>query len=85
LLEAVHLAGFRGAGEGEDSVSDLQRDIARVAVGALVDSLAQVEADRANVRYLTVEVELLRGKPIEARAWIERRANVSKLLGVGRG
>ena len=30
-------------------MSDLQRDIARVAVGALVESLAQVEADRANV------------------------------------
>ena len=66
-------------------MTDLQRDIARVAVGVLVGSLAQLEADRANVRSLTVEVELLRGEPLEARAWIECRASVGKLLGVGRG
>ena len=66
-------------------MSDLQESIARAAVGALVDTLAVVEADRRNVRYLTVELELKNGVPIEGRSWIERRANVSKLLGVGRG
>ena len=63
-------------------MSDLTDTVARAAVGALVDTLAAVEADVQNVRYLTVEVELHRGKPVEARSWIERRASVGKLLDV---
>jgi len=66
-------------------VSDLQDAVARAAVGALVDTLTTVEADRKNVKFLTVEVELNNGKPIDARAWVERRCNVGKALGVGRG
>ncbi len=65
-------------------MSDLQDAVARAAVGALVDTLAQVEADRRNVKFLTVEVELKDGVPVDARAWIERGVNVGKLLGVGR-
>jgi hypothetical protein len=64
-------------------VSDLQESIARAAVGALADTLAQVEADRKNVRYLTVELELKNGVPIDARAWVERRCSVNKLLTSG--
>jgi len=66
-------------------MSDLAEAVPRAAVGALVDALATVEADRKNVKFLTVEVELNNGKPIDARAWIERRCNVGKALGVGRG
>ncbi len=62
-------------------MTELQQSIARVAVGALVESLAAVEADPKAIRFLTVEVELQRGKPIEARSWVERRCNVGKLLG----
>ena len=64
-------------------MSDLQRDIARAAVAALVDTLAQVEADRRNVRYLTVELELRNGEPIDGRAWIERGVNVRRLFTSG--
>jgi hypothetical protein len=64
-------------------VSDLQQTIARVAVGALVESLAAVEADPKPIKFLTVEVELKNGKPIGGRAWIERGVNVGKLLGRG--
>jgi hypothetical protein len=64
-------------------VSDLQESIARAAVGALADTLAQVEADRKNVRYLTVELELKNGVPIDARAWVERRCSVNELLTSG--
>ena len=71
---------------GETSAqADLAERLARAAVAAMVDTLRQVEADRTNVRYLTVEPELKDGVPIDGRAWIERRCNVNKLLGVGRG
>lgn len=66
-------------------MTDLQESIARVAVVALVDTLATVEADRKNVKFLTCEIELKNGVPVDARAWIERSVNVGKLLGVGRG
>jgi hypothetical protein len=62
-------------------VSDLQQDIARVAVGALVESLAAVEADPKPIKFLTVEVELKNGKPVAARSWTERGCNIGKLLG----
>ncbi len=64
-------------------MTSLQQTIAKVAVGALVDTLAQVEADRKSVRYLTVEVELKNGVPVGGRAWIERGVNVGRLLGAG--
>ncbi len=66
-------------------MTDLQQTIARAAVGALVDTLAQVEADHRNVRFLTVELELKNGVPVDGRAWIERGCDIGKLLGVGRG
>ncbi len=66
-------------------MTDLQQAIAKAAVGALVDTLAAVEADRRNVRFLTVELELRNGVPVDGRAWIERGVNVGKLLGVGGG
>jgi hypothetical protein len=61
-------------------VTELQQTITRAAVGAIADTLPMIEADVNSVKYLTVEVELLRGKPVEARTWIERRANIGKLL-----
>ena len=64
-------------------MSDLQDAVARAAVGALVDTLATVEADRATVKFLTVELELKNGVPIDARAWIERRCNVGRMLRAG--
>ncbi len=66
-------------------MTDLQRAIARAAVGALVDTLAAVEADRRNVRFLTVELELRNGVPVDGRAWIERGCNLRRLLGVEGG
>ncbi len=63
-------------------MTDLQQTIAKAAVGALLDALAAVEADRRNVRFLTVELELRNGVPVDGRAWIERGCNLSKLLGV---
>ncbi len=64
-------------------MTDLQQTIARVAVGALVDTLAAVEADPKPIKFLTVEVELKNGKPIGARSWTERGCNVGRLLGKG--
>ena len=64
-------------------MTELQQDIAKVAVGALVDSLRAVEAEPKAIKFLTIEVELSAGKPTAARAWIERRCNVNKLLGLG--
>ena len=49
----------------------------------MVDTLAQVEADRKNVRYITVEVELRNGVPVGGRSWIERGCNLGTLLGRG--
>ena len=66
-------------------MTELQQAVARAAIGALADTLAQVEQDCKNIRYLTVEVELSGSKPTAARARGERQCNVSKLLGVGRG
>jgi hypothetical protein len=51
---------------------ELRGEIARVAVAALVDSLARVESDRKNVRVLTVEIELNNGRPVTGRSWVER-------------
>ncbi len=62
-------------------MTELQQTIARVAVGALVDTLAQVEADRKNVKFVTCEIELKNGVPIDGRAWVERGCNVGRLLG----
>ena len=62
-------------------MSDLQEAVARAAVGAL----ATIEADRKNVRYLTCEIELRDGVPVDARAWVERGVNLGEPLGVGRG
>ena len=62
-------------------MTDLQQAVARAAVAALVDTLAQVEADRKNVCYLTVEVELKNGAPVGGRAWIERAVNLNTVLG----
>ncbi len=66
-------------------MADLSEALARAAVAAIADTLAQVEADRANVRFLTVELELKNGVPVNGRAWVELRCNIGKLLGVGRG
>ena len=60
-------------------MTDLQQAVTRAAVAALVDTLAQVEADR----YLTVDVELKNGVPVGGRSWIERGCNLGKLLGRG--
>ncbi len=59
-------------------MTDLQRD---TALGALVDTLAAVEADPKPVKFLTVEVELKNGVPIGARSWIERGCTIGRLLG----
>ena len=64
-------------------MTDLAESVARAAVGATADTLPMIEADVNSVKYLTVEVELLRGKPVEARAWIERSCNLGRLLGRG--
>ncbi len=66
-------------------MTDLQQTIARVAVGALVDLYERESTDLAAVKYLTLEIELTRGKPVAARAWVELRVNVNKLVGAGRG
>ncbi len=64
-------------------MTELQQAIARDAVGAFVDALAHVEADRRYVRFLTVELELKNGVPVDGRARIERGCNLGKLLGRG--
>ena len=64
-------------------MTNLTERLARAAVAAIVDTLPMIEADVNSVKYLTVEVELLRGKPVEARAWIERGCNLGRLLGRG--
>ncbi len=61
-------------------MTELQRAIARAAVGALVDTLAQVEADRRNGRFLTVELDLKNGVPVDGWAWVERSCNQRRLL-----
>ena len=66
-------------------MSDMAETVARAAMSAIADVMPLVEQDRRAVRYLTVEVELNNGTPIEARAWVERRCNIGKALGVGRG
>ena len=63
-------------------MTDLVESAVRAAVGTIADTLPMIEADVNSVKYLTVEVELLRSKPVEARAWIEHRANIGKLVGV---
>jgi hypothetical protein len=65
-------------------MTEQQQAVARVAIGALVDAYAR-EPDVKATKFVTVEVELAGGKPVEARAWIERRCSVNKLLGAGRG
>ena len=65
-------------------MTEQQQTVARVALGALVDAYAR-EPDLKATKYVTVEVELSAGKPMSARAWVERRCNVNRLLGVGRG
>ena len=65
--------------------ADLTESLARAAVAAIADTVPTIQADPKAVRYLTVEIEVIGGKPAEARAWVERRCNLSKLLGVGRG
>ncbi len=66
-------------------MTEQQQTVARVALGALVDAYAR-EPDLKATKYVTVEVELSAGKPTAARAWIERRCSINKLLGVsGRG
>jgi hypothetical protein len=97
-VDAVLLAGVSGKGRsgasasaraigaaegGGGSVTDQQQDIARVAVGALLDLYARESDDLKAVRYLTRELELKGGKPAEARAWTERRVNLSRLLTSG--
>ena len=85
LLAAVSEPTSQRAGEGEEEgVTELQAAVAKAAVAALVDTLAQVEQDRKNVRYLTVELELKNGVPVDGRAWIERGINLRRLL-EGRG
>ncbi len=64
-------------------MSDLAEAVARASVGALMDMLAVVEADRKNVKFLTVEVELRNGAPVAARVWIERGCNINRLLTSG--
>ncbi len=66
-------------------MSDMAETVARAAMSAIADVMPLVEQDRRAVRYLTVEVELNNGMPIDARAWVERRCNIGKALGVGRG
>ncbi len=61
-------------------MTEQQQAVARVAVGALVDAYAR-EPDLKATKYVTVEVELSAGKPTAARAWIERRCSVGRLLG----
>ena len=65
-------------------MTEQQQTVARVAIGALVDAYAR-EPDLKATKFVTVEVELAGGKPASARAWIERRCSVNKLLGMGRG
>ncbi len=66
-------------------MTELQQIVARVAVGALVSLYERESTDLAAVKYLTLEVELARGKPVAARAWIECRVSVNKIVGAGRG
>ena len=61
---------------------ELQQVGARAAIGALADTLAAVEGDLKATKYVTVEVELAGGKPTSARAWVERKCNINRLLGV---
>ena len=65
-------------------MTEQQQAIARVAVGVLVE-LYEREPDLKATKSVTVEVELVAGKPASARAWIERRVSVNRLLGAGRG
>lgn len=63
-------------------MTDLSESLARAAVAAIADTVPMIELDPRAVRYLTVEIEVSAGKPVEARAWVERRASFGKLLGV---
>ncbi len=63
-------------------MSESQQIVARVAVAALADLYERESTDLAADKYLTLEIELARGKPVAGRAWVERRVSVGKLLGV---
>ena len=62
-------------------MTELQTAVAKAAVAALADTLAQVEADKKNIRFLTCEIELRNGVPVDGRAWVERGCNLRRLLG----
>ena len=64
-------------------MGDLSEALARAAVAAIVDTAPTIEADPKAVRYLIVEIELSGGKPTAARARVEPRCNVNRLLGLG--
>ena len=61
-------------------MTEQQQAVARVALGTLVDTYER-EPDPKAMKFVTVEVELVGGKPTAARAWIERRCSVGRLLG----
>jgi hypothetical protein len=61
--------------------TDLTEQLARAAVAAIADTVPTIQADPKAIRYLTVEIEVIGGRPAEARAWIERKCKLGKLLG----
>ena len=64
-------------------MTEQQQAVAKAVVAALVDLYERESADLAAVKFLTLEVELHRGKPIAARSWTERGCNLGKLLARG--
>ena len=61
--------------------TDLAEALTRAVVAAIADTAPTIEAEPRAVRYLTVEIEVSGGKPAHARAWVERRCNIGRLLG----
>ncbi len=61
-------------------MTEQQQTIARAVVASLADALAAVEADKARVKYLTCEVELKNGAPVDAHCWIDLGTNLRRLL-----
>ena len=78
---AIPSTSFQVEGAGATGLAEA---LARAAVAAIADTVPTIEADPKAVRYLTVEIEVSGGKPAHARAWVERRCNLRRLL-EGRG
>ncbi len=86
LLASVSRSGGQVTGEWGDGVTDLQDHLTEAAAAAIADVMPAIEAEPRRVRVVTIELEVADGRRVTGgTAWIERRVNLGKLLGVGRG